>query len=286
LASDANDGCWSGDSCSGGRMILQPFRFGFAGEQLNLVNATNAGGSEGFVGIRGREFASYGTEPRMAPGGFVKKFLSLSSLATLAIVLGMISWGSTLNAQTTPSTTDQTGSQSQSPDATPSQQSPSQQTPSTQQPPSPEMPPSSQQTPSSQSGSQSPDPTGSQSGSQSPDATTPRTQSPSSQSGSQSQQSGSQSQTPDATTPESGSRTGSSPNSGAAAGSGSASTGDTAGGAQTFTGTVVKQGDKYVLKDDAGKTYDIDHQTDVAKFEGKRVRVQGQLDPSGKIMVK
>ena len=66
-----------------------------------------------------------------------------------------------------------------------------------------------------------------------------------------------------------------------------ASAGSTdANGAQTFSGTVVKQGDKYVLKDDAGKTYDIDHQTDVAKFEGKRVRVQGTLDPSGKIMVK
>jgi cytoskeletal protein RodZ len=185
----------------------------------------------------------------MAPGGFVKKFLSLPSLAALAIALGMISWGSALNAQSTPSTS--------SPDATPSQQ-----TPSTQQPPSPEMPPSSQQTPNSQSGSQS------------PDATTPRTQTPSSQSGSQSQ-------TPDTTAPESGSRAGSS--NGAATGS---AAGDTAGGAQTFTGTVVKQGDKYVLKDDAGKTYDIDHQTDVAKFEGKRVRVQGTLDPSGKIMVK
>lgn len=179
----------------------------------------------------------------------MKKFLSLPSLAALAIVLGMISWGSALNAQSTPSTT--------APDATPSQQ-----TPSTQQPPSPEMPPAAQQTPNSQSGSQS------------PDATTPRSQTPS--------QSGSQSQTPDTTAPESGSRTGSS-NNGAAAGS---AAGETAGGAQTFTGTVVKQGDKYVLKDDAGKTYDIDHQTDVAKFEGKRVRVQGTLDPNGKIMVK
>jgi Protein of unknown function (DUF5818) len=56
---------------------------------------------------------------------------------------------------------------------------------------------------------------------------------------------------------------------------------------QTFSGTVMKQGDKYVLKDDSGKTYDIDHQTDVAKFEGKRVRVQGTLDASGtKILVR
>ena len=48
----------------------------------------------------------------------------------------------------------------------------------------------------------------------------------------------------------------------------------------------MKQGDKYVLKDEAGKTYDIDHQSDVAKFEGKRVRVQGTLDSNGKILVK
>ena len=47
----------------------------------------------------------------------------------------------------------------------------------------------------------------------------------------------------------------------------------------------MKQGDKYMLKDDAGKTYDIDHQTDVAKFDGKRVRVQGTLDPTGKKII-
>jgi hypothetical protein len=42
-----------------------------------------------------------------------------------------------------------------------------------------------------------------------------------------------------------------------------------------------------MLKDDSGKMYDIDHQADVAKFDGKRVRVQGKLDDSGtKIMVK
>lgn len=52
-------------------------------------------------------------------------------------------------------------------------------------------------------------------------------------------------------------------------------------GAQSFSGTVVKQGDKYMLKDDAGKMYDIDHQTDVQKFEGKRVRVKGTLDSTG-----
>jgi len=173
----------------------------------------------------------------------VKKLQTLSFLATLAVVIGMVSWGSTLNAQTTPSTTPDRQAQqpSSSPDATPTQQ-----TPQTQPTPSPEMPPSSQQAPTAQ---------------------TPNSQS------------GSQSQTPDTTAPDSSKPSTSS----GAAGAGAT---DTAGGTQTFSGTVVKQGDKYVLKDDAGKTYDIDHQTDVAKFEGKRVRVQGTLDSNGKILVK
>jgi cytoskeletal protein RodZ len=159
----------------------------------------------------------------MAPGGFVKKFQSFSFLATLAIAIGMISWGSVLQAQNTPSTS-----------------TPDQTTPQTQPAPSPEMPPASQQTPSSQ---------------------TPSSQQPSSQS-------------PDANAPQSGSRS---------SDAGASATGtDT----QTFSGTVVKQGDKYMLKDDSGKMYDIDHQTDVAKFDGKRVRVQGTLDANGKILVK
>ena len=151
----------------------------------------------------------------------MKKIQSLSFLATLAIAIGMISWGSALQAQNTPSTSDQT-------------------TPQTQPTPSPEMPPASQQT---------------------PNAETPTSQQPSSQS-------------PDANAPQSGSKS---------SDSGATATGtDT----QTFSGTVVKQGDKYMLKDDSGKMYDIDHQTDVAKFDGKRVRVQGTLDANGKILVK
>jgi cytoskeletal protein RodZ len=159
----------------------------------------------------------------------VKKIHSLSFLATLA--LGMISWGSALSAQTTPSTpTDTQTPQSQqetAPDAAPSQ------TPSTQPTPSPDMPPAAQQTPNSQA--------------------------------------------PDATTPGSGSKATPSATDSPATGSDS----------QVFSGTVTKQGDKYVLKDDSGKTYDIDHQDDVKKFEGKRVRVQGTLDSTGtKISVK
>ena len=58
---------------------------------------------------------------------------------------------------------------------------------------------------------------------------------------------------------------------------------ETAG--QTFSGVIVKQGDKYVLQDaSTGTTYDIDHQDQVAKYEGKRVRVRGTLDPGGKMI--
>jgi cytoskeletal protein RodZ len=155
----------------------------------------------------------------------VKKIQTLSFLATLAIALGMISWGSALHAQdTTPSTTP--NSQAQQPSSTPD-------TTPTPTPDSTDRTPSSSQSPSSQS----------------PDATTP----PPSQSGS------------------------------SAADPSAAS----AAGTQTFSGTVTKQGDKYVLKDDSGKTYDIDHQDEVKKFDGKRVRVQGTLDPAtNKIMVK
>jgi hypothetical protein len=55
--------------------------------------------------------------------------------------------------------------------------------------------------------------------------------------------------------------------------------------AQSFSGTIVKAGDKYVLQDaDAGKTYDIDHQDQVKQYEGKKVRVHGTLDASGKMI--
>ena len=122
--------------------------------------------------------------------------------------------------------------------------------------------------------SSSPDTTPPQS---TPDAQSPSSQSPSSQTP-DSQQSPDQTPPPSSRTPESGaqqSQSGSAADSGAAAGT------------QTFSGTVTKQGDKYVLKDDSGKTYDIDHQDEVKKFDGKRVRVQGTLDPAtNKIMVK
>jgi uncharacterized protein DUF5818 len=53
-------------------------------------------------------------------------------------------------------------------------------------------------------------------------------------------------------------------------------------GKSLFAGTVVKSGDKYVLQDDAGKTYEIDHQDLVKPHEGKKVTIRGTLDPDGK----
>lgn len=61
--------------------------------------------------------------------------------------------------------------------------------------------------------------------------------------------------------------------------------GDQAQGVQVFTGQIVKAGDKYVLQDAASsKAYDIDHQEVVSQYEGKRVRVKGVLDPTGKMI--
>ena len=58
-----------------------------------------------------------------------------------------------------------------------------------------------------------------------------------------------------------------------------------ASGSKEFVGTVMKQGDKYMFQDAAsGTTYDIDHQDEVKKFEGKKVRVHGSLDASGKMI--
>lgn len=51
---------------------------------------------------------------------------------------------------------------------------------------------------------------------------------------------------------------------------------------QTFSGTIMKSGDKYVLQDSSGKNYDIDRQDGLKQYEGKQVRVRGTLDADGK----
>lgn len=56
-----------------------------------------------------------------------------------------------------------------------------------------------------------------------------------------------------------------------------------ANGSKEFVGTVVKQGNKYMFQEaSSGQTYDIDHQEEVKKFDGKKVRVRGTLDPQTK----
>jgi hypothetical protein len=104
----------------------------------------------------------------------------------------------------------------------------------------------------------------------SPDTQTPSSQTPSAQSPDRSGQG-----TPSQSQPG---QTGTQPSPDAQAQSSDAT------GVQTFSGTVMKQGNKFVLQDASGTTYDIDHQDEVSKFEGKRVRVHGTLDPSGKII--
>jgi Protein of unknown function (DUF5818) len=47
---------------------------------------------------------------------------------------------------------------------------------------------------------------------------------------------------------------------------------------QTFTGTIVKSGDKFVLQEEGGTTYDVDKQDLVKPFEGKKVNIKGTLD--------
>jgi Protein of unknown function (DUF5818) len=47
----------------------------------------------------------------------------------------------------------------------------------------------------------------------------------------------------------------------------------------TFSGTIVKTGDSYSLRDSSGAVYRLDDSSQASKFEGKDVKVVGQLDP-------
>lgn len=50
--------------------------------------------------------------------------------------------------------------------------------------------------------------------------------------------------------------------------------------ADSFTGTIVKEGAEYVLKAARNSTYHLDEQGDLQRFENKNVRVTGSLDAS------
>lgn len=48
---------------------------------------------------------------------------------------------------------------------------------------------------------------------------------------------------------------------------------------KTFTGTIAKKGDQFILTDDSSKmSYSLDDQETAEKFAGKKVRVKGILD--------
>ncbi len=47
---------------------------------------------------------------------------------------------------------------------------------------------------------------------------------------------------------------------------------------KTFTGTVLKSGAQYVLRDASGKVFKLDDPESAKPYEGKSVKVTGQLD--------
>lgn len=50
---------------------------------------------------------------------------------------------------------------------------------------------------------------------------------------------------------------------------------------KTFTGTIAKSGEHFILRDDSSKSsYQLDDQESAGKFAGKRVKVTGVLDAS------
>src|SRR6476660_7885281 len=50
----------------------------------------------------------------------------------------------------------------------------------------------------------------------------------------------------------------------------------------TFTGTVMKNGENYVLRDSSGGVYKLDDSSRAQAFEGKTVTVTGRLDADSK----
>jgi len=52
----------------------------------------------------------------------------------------------------------------------------------------------------------------------------------------------------------------------------------------TFTGTVVKNGDQFALRDSSGAVYTLDDSECAKPFDGKTVKVTGQLDEQAKVI--
>jgi uncharacterized protein YdeI (BOF family) len=52
----------------------------------------------------------------------------------------------------------------------------------------------------------------------------------------------------------------------------------------TFTGTIVKDGEQYALRDSSGSVYKLDDTSRAQAFEGKTVKVTGRLDADSKMI--
>jgi uncharacterized protein YdeI (BOF family) len=52
----------------------------------------------------------------------------------------------------------------------------------------------------------------------------------------------------------------------------------------TFTGTVVKSGNEFSLRDASGQMYKLDNPESAKPYEGKAVKVTGQLDEQAKLI--
>jgi Protein of unknown function (DUF5818) len=52
----------------------------------------------------------------------------------------------------------------------------------------------------------------------------------------------------------------------------------------TFTGTVVKDGSDFMLRDSSGAIFKLDDAERAKPFEGKAVKVTGQLDEQAKVI--
>ena len=52
----------------------------------------------------------------------------------------------------------------------------------------------------------------------------------------------------------------------------------------TFTGTIVKDGEQFLLKDSSGSVYKLDDSSRASTFEGKSVKVTGKLDTDAKLI--
>lgn len=52
----------------------------------------------------------------------------------------------------------------------------------------------------------------------------------------------------------------------------------------TFTGTIMKDGEQFLLKDSSGTVYKLDDSSRASTFEGKSVKITGKLDADAKLI--